>query len=435
MTLKSHRRMRISAKFGALRDLWPAILAGVIVIVSCSAVATRGVIATAGGSDQKAFHLPSVVYLRDAYPEIDIAEMRTATGPLYHMLVAAPSRLFHLTVPQMQIAGSFFGAVLVTLAVWFSRKISNSYHRVLAVAPLLFSAYFWESSLWMLTDDTANLFAFGAFLIIMSGTDTRRQITSGLLIAAAIATRQTFVWTIAPVCASTLYALRSSPIAERIFALTRLSAPGLIVLSFLIISWGGLTPPAGRGNAASISPAAISFAFAQTGVFAIPIVIALVDGNSVDKRTRFAAIVGIVVALPAILFPTSPTTPPDDSRRGGAIWSIASISPNIMNRSLLLIALAFFGGAAATILYFELSRQLAILLATGLFSVALVSVAVSQLFQKYFEIPISLFAVIAIVSLYSAGRIVRNWPLLLLAVLQASVTIGIVAIPILRSWS
>jgi hypothetical protein len=425
----------------AKRGYIPSGIAAAVVIASSAVVAALGILVTAGGRDQRFFHLPSVMYLREKAPNIDIVNMPTATGPLYHLLVAAVSGPLHLGAVGTQIVGSFFAAALAALAVWHTRTVPHAYGRVLAAAPLLLSPYFWESSLWMLTDDAAILFALAALITLMSGMTTRNQLTTGLLVAGAIATRQNFVWLLAPACATYLYELRFHPVPVRAAAIARVSAPGAITLAVLVSLWKGLTPTLGKGNAATQSLTSVSFAFAVAAIFAIPILLATltkphVRGRiPVDVRGRIpvAVTVGMAAAMPAVIFTSSATTKPDDSRRGGVIWSAVSVFPDVANRSPLLAALAFVGGFASTILYFMLTRRIAILLATSLMSVAIVTSAGAQLYQKYVELPIGILTLIALVYLFQSGRIVRKWPLLSLALFQATMTAGIVGLPILRA--
>ena len=56
-------------------------IAAAVVIASSAVVAGLGILVTAGGRDQQFFHLPSVMYLREKAPNIDIVNMPTATDP------------------------------------------------------------------------------------------------------------------------------------------------------------------------------------------------------------------------------------------------------------------------------------------------------------------------------------------------------------------
>lgn len=97
-----------------------------------------------------------------------------------------------------QFSASFFAAALAALAVWYAGSVTEPALRVLALAPLLLSPYFWESALWMLTDAAALLFAFAAFAMLLrrGPMDALGSLSAGLLLAAAVATRQTYVWSL-----------------------------------------------------------------------------------------------------------------------------------------------------------------------------------------------------------------------------------------------
>lgn len=394
-----------------------------------------GIVATAGGVDQQGFHLPAVRHLLATAPALDVVGLPTATGPLYHLLVAAVAGPAGVGDAGIQIVGALFAAALAALALWHVRALPNPAHRVLAVAPLLLSAYFWQSALWMLTDDAAVLFGLAAVLVALSGSTTRQQLAAGLLIAAAIATRQNFVWLLAPVCAHYLLPLADRPAAVRGAALARVGGPGVATLALLIWLWGGLTPPAGREfNAAALSPTAPAFAAAVTAVFALPILLAVVDGWAPLRRHLPVAVtVGLLAAAPAVVFTSSATVAPDQSRRGGLVWSLVAVAPDVMNRSPMLVALAFTGGAVTTLLCVALPRSLAVLLSVSVLALATVTVAGAQLYQKYVELPLGMLALVIVAQLFAAGRIRRTWPLVALAVLQAVITAAVVGLPILRA--
>ncbi|WP_072749482.1 hypothetical protein [Rhodococcus maanshanensis] len=404
-------------------------------VLACTAlVAGLGVIVTAGGRDQRSFHLPSVMRIRDDFPRIDIVDLPTATGPLYHLVVAAISGPFGMGEAGTQIVGALFAAALAALAVWHARSVPTPYGRALAVAPLLLSVYFWQSALWMLTDDAAILFTMAALVLLERTLTTRRQVAIGVLIAAAIATRQTFVWALVPAILACLWSMRGRPWPTRVGALARLCVPGVAVLVALVTMWGGLTPPAMRGfNASTQSWTSIAFTFAVAAIFAVPVLIATMRTDVIRERARVGVAVGAVAALAASVFPSAATSFPDDSRRGGVVWAVVAQVPDVAGRSPILVILAFIGGFACTVVFFILERRTAIILASALCALAVATAPGAQLYQKYAELPIGMFAVLAIVALFADGQIRRTWPLLGLAGFQALLTIGVVVMPIVRA--
>ena len=419
----------------ALRCHLAAMVSAGFVIVCAAVVAGLGVIATAGGSDQQNFHLPAVLQIREAFPDIDIAGLPTATGPLYHLLVAAISGPLGLSEAGTQVVGALFAAALAALAVWHAESVPTAYLRALAVSPLLLSAFFWQSAIWLLTDDAAILFSMGALILLDRGLTIRRQVAIGVLIAAAVATRQTCLWALVPTMAMCLYSFRHSWRAI-VGALARVSVPALAVLVVLVTLWGGLTPPAMRQfNTASQSWTSISFVFAVAAVFAVPVAVATMCANAVRERAMAAASVGLIVAAPAIVFPSAATSSPDESRRGGVVWSVVANFPDVAGRSPILIALAFIGGFACTMVFCVLERRTAIMLASAILALALATAPGAQLYQRYVELPIAMLAVLAIVALANDRQIQRTLPLLCLAGYQALVTAGIVAVPAIRAVS
>jgi hypothetical protein len=376
-----------------------------------------------------------VLQIREAYPDIDVVGLPTATGPLYHLVVALISGPLDLSEAGTQIAGALFAAALAALGVWNVQSVPSLYLRTLAVSPLLFSAYFWESALWMLTDDAAILFTMAALILLGRDLNNQRQVAIGMLIAGAIATRQTSVWALVPAVSVFLYSLHDRSCRSIIGGLARLGVPGVAVLVVLTTMWGGLTPPAGQANASSQSWTSISFVFAVAACFAVPVFIATLRTDIVRGRICFATIVGLIVALPAIVFESSATSFPDDSRRGGVLWSVVAEFPDVSGRSLILAVLSFVGGFVCTVLFYVLNRRTAIMLASSTLALASAMAPGAQLYQRYAELPIAMMVVLTIVALANDQQIRRFWPILCLVAYQAFATVAIVVVPIVRASS
>ncbi len=413
---------------------WAApIAAGAVVAAASTVVAAAGVVVTSAGDDQRDFHLPSVMLLRESFPHVDLVGLPTATGPLYHLVLAALTGPVGLGAAATQAVASIFAVALAVLAVAYARAAPTWAGR--AAAPLLLSAYFWQSALWMLTDDAALLFAFGALALCLASDGARARLAVGVLIALAIAVRQNSVWLLLPACAAACFPLGGDgPRWPGAAALARICGPGLVTLAGLSLLWGGIAPPAGRTmNAMHLSPVSPSFVAAVGAVFVVPLVLAVATVSDVRAWTREAALVGAVVALPALVFSSAATLAPDDARRGGLVWSVVGALPDVAGRSPALVILAFAGGFAATVAARMLPARDGAVLAATLVGLAAVLLAGAQLYQKYAELPIAALAVILLTRLFAAGRIRRRWPLAALAALAAVVTAGTVVWPILHA--
>ena len=412
----------------------PPALAAFVVCAVAVAVSASGVVATSAGVDQRQYHWVTIQYFREIFPRIDIVNVDTATGPLYHLIVAAVSGPLHLGEFGTQCLSSFFAAGLAALAVWYVGIVTEPVLRVLAVAPLLLSPYFWESALWMLTDAAALLFAFAAFVLLLrrESMDGVGCVSTGLLLAAAVATRQTYVWSLVPAMAVIWYQHRESGSGTKLLRVLAVAAPALVVLAGLVALWHGFLPPRFHEmNAANRSWLSPTYCAAVAAVFFVPISLATYGRGRPRLSTTLGA--GAAVALPALVWTSSATTGTDNARRGGLIWESVEHTPLLDGRSLLLTLLAFAGGCSICHVLLLLDNTTAILIGTGLVSLAATMTAGGQLYQKYFELPVAAMALIAICALAANGAIERRWPLVGLAALQALLTAALVAGPVITA--
>ncbi|MCG5433100.1 hypothetical protein LV457_12515 [Mycobacterium sp. MYCO198283] len=373
--------------------------------------------------------------MREAFPAIDVVHVQTATAPLYHLVTAALSESLGLGQAGTEVTGGTFAAVLAAVVVWFAGTVARGWCRALAVLPLLLSPYFWESALWMLNDAAALLFGFGALAVVLRRPDGRTaQLVVGMLLAAAVATRQTYVWAVVPAMAAVLLANRHRPQAQLAAIGCRVAVPPLLVLTALVVLWHGFVPPFFHEiNAATRSWVSLSYCFAVAAMFLTPVLLCVEQRRSVPRVVAVAA-VGLAV-LPALIFSSTATVSPDDTRRGGLIWGLVAHGPAVGGRSLVLVALAGTGAYVTCRLAAQLSPPCAVVATTGLCALAVVLSAGGQLYQKYFELPIAALAVFAVCDALSAGTVTRRWPLCLLVAVQAMLTIGIVIRPIVSALS
>jgi hypothetical protein len=184
-------------------------------------------------------------------------------------------------------------------------------------------------------------------------------------------------------------------------------------------------------NAAIWSWVSLSYCFAVAAVFFLPILVSI--GIRRLDRPLIPIGLGMAAAIPAFIFESSATKPPDSSRRGSLIWTLVAHTPTIAGRSILLASLAFAGAWAVYLVLANLDRKTALLVGSGLVALSVAMVAGGRLYQKYFELPIAALALITIAALASSGAIKRRWPLLALAGLQAVLLAGIVVKPIVSA--
>ena len=299
---------------------------------------------------QAEVHAQAIDQIKAARADIERMTSEAQTlGPLYHQVVAAVSAPLDLTQSETQFVASFFAAALAAVVVWFALPITDPVLRWLVVAPLLLSPYFWQSALWMLNDDAGLLFGLIALIAVLRQRESGSgytQLGIGLLIAAAIATRQSYIWLVVPATCATLVAMPGGSKGGKIAAALRLAGPGVAVLTVLALLWRGFSPPLTQEmNASRLSWVSLSYCFAVGALFFVPVAIAVWDRR--PRRPLAAYVLPVAAALPALVFESAATTPPDNSRRGSLIWTLVAHTPTIFGRSPFLAILAFVGALAA----------------------------------------------------------------------------------------
>lgn len=401
------------------------LLAGSAVFALAVAVAATHVVATAGGRDQTLFHLPTILHMRDSFPSVDVVDVNTATSPLLHLTVAAVTAIFGLGPTGSQIVSSLFAVVLAMLVSTWAAGLSLRW-QILVVAPLLCSAYFWQSALWINTDDAALLFAAATVFALYRVDRFRPMVMIGILAALTVATRQTYAWVLVPIAAVALEMGRSTTSRARLLAVG--CGPAAVVLVALVVAWKGFTPPAfAELNGIASSGSAVSYGFAIVAFFAVPTLLCTIELPAPRRLSRTAIGVGLLATLPALFFDSSRST--DDSRNGGWVWAVVGKTPTVLDRSPFLVLAAFVGGVSAVLVLEYLPRRLRLFIGTGLVSAFVILTFGSRLYQRYFELPTAMLCVLAVAYLARTGKLKRVWPLAALASIQVILTVGIVAYP------
>ncbi|HMB70874.1 MAG TPA: hypothetical protein VKU85_16280, partial [bacterium] len=296
--------------------VWPAVLL------------ERG--GTSEAADQAAVHLPVIRQMERAWPEVDLAHYGSATGPGYHLALATVARFGSGDVRVLRIAGSLF-ALLLLLAAWrTAARLAGDARAALLTLPLLTSAYFLGSAIWLTTDDAALAFAVlaagGALTVAPSPGRVARW---GLWSACAVLVRQIHAWTLAPLvlAARPLLRGRTAPGAA-----AAVLAP-VVVLGSFVFRWGGLVQLQFADFHAGANPAGLLLALALCGAYG-PF---FLPAAGVSRREAFrpdraalvaaAVVLGLGTALPS-------SYDMDAGRWAGPVWRVLGRTLVVAERSV-----------------------------------------------------------------------------------------------------
>jgi len=392
--------------------LYPALLTLPFLVGVAALHGLTVEIDTFHGSDARLYHLPTILQFSE---RLDLERYPAAQTPLYHLLFAGWGKLVGFEPWRLRLlnVAISYAAVVVLYRLLLRRGLRELQSFALSLL-LALSPYFLGASFTLLTDNLAILFgllALDRFDRFAVGTSPGQFALGCLALAAAVLTRQSFLW-LALVAA--FYLLRSSlPPRQKALGV---AVAGLALAPFavLVALWGGLVPPGSDPASCGlcddrdpITLRTLAFTVALFGVYAL-----IVTGPTLARRVRRlrsrsvrlaarlsrrelprrgVALAGAAGALallvsPLTYKPLSAETPGD----AGWLWKLSERLPELLGSSLLFWALVPFGAAA---LYLLARREggpsLPVVFVAAFLLAAL---PVGLVYQKYFD-PMALIGV------------------------------------------
>ena len=367
-----------------------------------------GAIGTTVAFDQNYYHLPVIKVMAAEFPMVDLINYRAATTPGYHLVMAVFFRFITDDLLALRFISNLFSMALVIAAYRSVARLCSPLVSCALTLPLVCSMFVIMCGIWLATDNAA-----WTFVALAVGGVALQPLTIGRLArwsgyaTIAVVIRQINLWTLAPLAVAGFLA---SPLGE--FAPSRLTRANgrstvnqfawrhsLVVLPALLLpalvvgicvrAWYGLTPlgfqEPHEGNFSVAAPAVALALVGLFGLFYLPVFVSSPSAlrSLLARHWRWL----MVAAILASTFPT--TYNMSAGRWGGAIWSIARLSPSVAHCSIAIILLAGIGGlvlaaacrAAATV---DRHRDAAIIMiALAAFTAA--QTFNSLCFQRYFE--------------------------------------------------
>jgi hypothetical protein len=374
------------------------------------------------GSDARVYHLPTIMQFAE---RLDLERYPAAQTPLYHLLFAGFGKLagFELWKLRLLNAAISYAAVLALLRLLRRATALEPAQALALTLVFALSPYFFGASFTLLTDNLALLFAF----LALERVDAFRRDGSllsfalaCLAIAAAVLTRQSFLWLAA--VAAFFLATAAVPAGRRL-AGAGLLALALAPMAALVVLWGGLVPPGsdpascglctdrpGVGRDA-LTLRTVAFTLALFGAYALavhgPRLIALARAGRLPRPPTAGVAVALAAAAVALAVSPLAFRAPEPGRAGdaGYLWKLSDHLPVAAGSSLLFLALVPLGAVALLLLA---RRAGAASLATVVVASFLLSVLpVRLVYQKYFDPPV--LVALALLALPSDLRRPRDY--------------------------
>jgi len=386
--------------------VWPGALLGLGVFLAAALVIASGRGGPSEAGDQDKYHLDVIRAMVEQWPAIDIVNYRSATAPGYHALMA------WLAVVAgeggdvaMRLVNAAVGALIPMWCYIVARRLTSPGRALALSVPLALNSYLIGGAAYLTTDNAGLLLALLAVGVCVGWpVSAWRLALAGAMCSLAVATRQVHLW--AAAAPATAAALASPWLRDGVWRFTRewrprsaarwpvllagaaaMLVPAGVVAWFASL-WGGLVPPAYAGlHNSGMNLAGLALAFALAGVIAPAYSLVATPLWRAGAYGSRWTVIGAVVALGAAL--VSPTTFQMKERALGWMWHGVWMTPDLAERSLLLTALAPFGGAAVGMTFYSAKRWgrgpqalvLIVCLATWLAAQSMNSMA----WQRYYE--------------------------------------------------
>jgi Dolichyl-phosphate-mannose-protein mannosyltransferase len=371
-------------------------------------------IETFHGTDARVYQLPTILQFSE---RLDFSDYPSAQTPLYHVLTAWWGELVGFELWKLRLLNVLFsyGMALALLRLLRRATPLESWPAFALTLLFVLSPYVLGTSFTLLTDNLAILFALVALERIHAYSRTGSLGAFAIAcaaIAAALLTRQAFVW-LAPLAA--IFLLRADLRAPgRLLAGAAMLALALVPLGLLALEWSGLVPPSAdpascglcedrQGLARdALTLRTVGFTVALAGAYGT-----LVFGPGLVRRLRRlrssmfarayvglsgradAARRGIAIAVGAgvLLLAISPLLykpiTPQQAGDAGYLWQLSDRFPELFGSSLLFWLLVPLG---CIVLYLLVGRaSVWSLPAIYLACFLLAALPVRLVYQKYFD--------------------------------------------------
>jgi 4-amino-4-deoxy-L-arabinose transferase-like glycosyltransferase len=128
----------------------------------------RMAIPTFHDGDEQIYHFPIIKSFSEQLPFPDISDYNSATGPLYHIVLAAGGRLLGLEIHSLRLLNMLF-SIIGCIVFYKILRLRSDNHLLSALVSIVFSLspYFFGSSFRLLTDNFAIMLYFASVYFLL----------------------------------------------------------------------------------------------------------------------------------------------------------------------------------------------------------------------------------------------------------------------------
>ena len=373
--------------------------------------------------DERLFHHPTVQQFAQDLPWPDLRDYRSATTPLYHLLLSPLSRISEgsltvLRLTNLLISCGALWAAVQALSQWGRRSTAVVGGLLIGASP-----YFVGPAVRLSTDNAALLCVFLVFRFCRSDVP-RAAMLAGAWATAAVMTRQIHLWAVTPIVLVPLLQQR------RWRPWLGWSLLPAAALAPFVVSWGGLTPPSfAAGHQRGLNLDALVMFLGVLGVHACCVAPWIIRTLRTSNARLWVP--GIAALCGALLSVHSMPWVDEPNRIGGALWSVARHTPEIAEVPAVFWIAVPAGGLALLALFNHPRTGHGRFMALAALSFALANLVSGRAYQKYYD-PMALFFLASL--LQGQPRFQRRWSRRLAWAFPIAWALVLVAISALRIY-
>ncbi|MFT3949351.1 MAG: hypothetical protein QM763_20475 [Agriterribacter sp.] len=390
---------------GSLRSQW--IAGAIILFLPFAAVYIYTSGLTKGlnpvfSVDEPRYHYPTILNFAKQLPFPDIRDYDSATTPLFHILLAALSKVIGTDVHHLRLVNFFITYFSVVFLFFILIRRFKATPRVSLLYAMIFalSPYYFREAFVILTDNLPLLWLLCFFNYYFRYKAERKQhllLLSLFFVMLLCLTRQTFLFVCLVVGIDTLLEKTTIQHKFKVFFLVLFAA---IPTLSLFVLWKGLTPPGFREahtRDSLIDTKATLYGLSTLGFYSLfmPGVSLFTSVFQKRKLLVIAAVLCMWVVL--LFFPLI-----KDVKDFGYLWYMAAPAPCIAGTSLLFWGLLPLGAISLLSIWNKEGFSLLLLFLLCLF---LSEVPNKFIFQRYYDGSIILTLIFFAIRYHESNKI------------------------------
>ncbi|MGD8604724.1 MAG: hypothetical protein PVF49_09145, partial [Anaerolineales bacterium] len=197
--------------------------------------------------DEQNFHFPTILDFAEDFPALDLVNYRSATTPLYHIILMFPTLVFGQHVIPLRLINAIVSLICLLFFYGVLSKRGDNLKALLFAVMLLFSPYFIGPAVRLSTDNAALLLAIAAiYSMDVTPPKTKNFFLSNLLILVTVWIRQIYAWLVGAYVLFNLWRSRRQSVNLVAMILPAVIPVGGVAYFFFL--WNGLTPPPFAGH-------------------------------------------------------------------------------------------------------------------------------------------------------------------------------------------